>query len=992
MMPRRAPPGSASGRALARASALAALLALALAPGSAPAETPAVADDRVDAEAPAPTALVLEGALAPLDPTLRAALEPYVGLPARLDDAGLAEAERWLLDTTLFARVRCEARGTSTVACALLPRTLVVDATLGGSLPFSMLPADLERRTFVRRGVLVDTPTIALAKQTDRLLRSLRDDGYLGARVRTEPAPAPAPAPLLGVQVHIDVDTGPTATLGEITVDGPPLLTDDELDLFREFWLFRAAPARFRPARFEEALDGAAASLRARGWPAARLTGRWRHDPARQVVDVALTLDPGPRVELAFVGASTLDADALRGVATFAEAGSIEASEIERTRRAMIDAYQREGHYAPTIEAETRAIDGGAIELRFTIDEGPRAFVRERVIRALGDVDDGAILDGLELYTRPRGLLVSGAWVDAWVAHDEGVITDALVRAGYASATVHAERLEDARTGELVAVFVVDEGPRRSVGPVAVRGLPPEVDEAALRARLALQPGRPFVEAELGPDRRLILGALAEAGYPHAELGRRLKQPYRDQPGDVTLTYTVEPGPRARYAGVLLVGNVRTADDVLLDQLQLEVGEPLVASRLVAARQRLRGLGAFGNVELRPLAPTRTATDTWLLAAVEERDRRQLFLALTFSTNEFFSVGADFSDLNLFGRAASLALEARFANASELGTPLKIGQRDRAQLRLRAPRPLGAPFDVEATLLYDLLNRPDIFVERRVGAQLALVRTLARRGEGWLRPLVTASLVYELTATETQIVDTTIVGNDRPATIGRLIPRLALDARDQILNPRSGWELQASLELAPAFLAGPFAGSAGNFWRFLTQARAYVTLGAPLSLRLDSGRTLGGPFVLALALAYGLAHPLGAGPRDGAAVPLSETFAYGGDLSLRGLGEGASRLAYPGAVYSLVAGAELRWVVLEAGFGAIELAGFADVGAVGAHLRTLFDATTLSLGPSLRWVTPIGPLSIAYGWPIVLPPELEARAGDQASRAGRLHVVFGARF
>jgi hypothetical protein len=43
-------------------------------------------------------------------------------------------------------------------------------------------------------------------------------------------------------------------------------------------------------------------------------------------------------------------------------------------------------------------------------------------------------------------------------------------------------------------------------------------------------------------------------------------------------------------------------------------------------------------------------------------------------------------------------------------------------------------------------------------------------------------------------------------------------------------------------------------------------------------------------------------------------------------------------------------------------------------------------------VTPIGPLSIAYGWPVVLPIELEAGAGDQASRSGRLHVVFGARF
>jgi hypothetical protein len=43
-------------------------------------------------------------------------------------------------------------------------------------------------------------------------------------------------------------------------------------------------------------------------------------------------------------------------------------------------------------------------------------------------------------------------------------------------------------------------------------------------------------------------------------------------------------------------------------------------------------------------------------------------------------------------------------------------------------------------------------------------------------------------------------------------------------------------------------------------------------------------------------------------------------------------------------------------------------------------------------VTPIGPLSLAYGWPVVRPPSIVASRPDAAPTRGRLHVVLGQSF
>src|SRR5262249_24340244 len=157
---------------------------------------------------------------------------------------------------------------------------------------------------------------------------------------------------------------------------------------------------------------------------------------------------------------------------------------------------------------------------------------------------------------------------------------------------------------------------------------------------------------------------------------------------------------------------------------------------------------------------------------------------------------------------------------------------------------------------------------------------------------------------------------------------------------------------------------------------------------INGAVTLGGPLVLASGLRYGVTHPL----RGNAPVPLTETFAYGGDLSVRGIQEKASTVAFLGANYLATGSFELRWYFLQTSFGAFQIAALTDVGSASFHLREIFRSPTASIGGAFRFITPIGSVSIAYAIPIVKPAEIVLRDPSAIPAQGRVHFAFGYTF
>lgn len=904
-------------------------------------------------------------------------------------------ASRLLTGTGFFASAQCRTTA-QTVTCILKPQQMVYDVDIEGHVPFGILKDDLRRRVYLRPGTLLTKEKESIARQRKRLEDYLRREGYFGSVVRMSTEPVHKAQPNYGLRLRADVNPGRTVLLRKVTIRGwtPPEFGPDRIEAgLRHYVFLWFGRARFRPTQFEDDLQSLTEALQRKGYPEAQLDGDWHLDLTRGEADVILRLEAGPKLTLRFVGNAHLSAKKLKEQATFTESAVIDQVEVEDTADAIGTRYQQAGYYEVKVEAEVETPGEHATTVTYRITEGPKAKVTEVRFTGNSAFSSDTLRSDVELGTTDGSFLSPGRWVDAQVAADIRSVEDFYLQHGYAAAKATASK-EVLEKGKLAAVFHVDEGPRRWVETVTMEGLPEGVDREALFSRLKLTENRPYVHPELGNDRREILTTLAAAGYPNGVVHRDMTKPKPSEGGPVVIHYRIEPGPRSLFGGFLVRGNFRTVRSVLANEISLDPGAPLDLVALGRARRRLRGLGPFSSVELKPLDLWRETPSTWLLVAVQERDQRALDAVGAYSTDNGFQVGVDYRDHNLFGRAIRLDTTLRLGTFFDLipggsqGRGLRIGNADIANATLAAPQPLGAPFDASGSLFYRYEDRSD-YTERRIGGSAGLVRDLVRRSTCALCPDSTASLKYELQAATLNdhtlrfVAFTQSYGQPK-GNIGRIVPSVHLDRRDSFVDPRQGYVADLRFEVALTALT-PLPGGS-DFWRFITTEQGYLTLGTPFETPIGGEKLLGGPVVAAVGVTFGAERPFG----SSRLVPETETFYYGGDFSVRGMVNRGSRIGFPGANYLFVGSGELRWYFLQnIVFGSFQLALFTDVGAVSYDTPSLFSSPTVSVGAALRFVTPVGPLSLAYGLGVVRPQEIVLQDPTAIPRTGRLHITFG---
>lgn len=899
-------------------------------------------------------------------------------------------SERLLEETGFFEAVTCTATvARAEMTCFMSPEPMVRDVEVEGSLPFVMLEEDIRRQIFLRPGVVIREDEGTITKQEDRLRNYLERHGFFDSDVRIDLKEGSSGAqPNAPRKVEANVSAGPSVTIRDIQVTGAtPEVEEDIKDRLRRYWVFNVFPRRFQPDVFEEDVDEITKRLQKDGYPEARVSGNYDLDLPNKKVNLKLDVDPGPKMTLKFEGNREIDADDLEDATTFLESGSLDSVEVERSTEKIKEAYQIEGYYAVKVTPEVKDEDGRKIT--FKIEEGPRAKVTSVILRGVKELPLDEVETAANLKTNTGGVFTSGRWVDSRVKRDISAIKSAYRLRGFAVTTVDVGRkvLPD---NNLEVLFEVREGPRRKVAQVLFSGVPPELKAEDLKKRMRLIEGAPFVEGRLVSDRREVLTVLAASGYPRASVGRKLKVPYKTEAGDAYFEYAIDAGERAHFGGFLVRGAFRTRESVIADELSLSPGEPLDLLALSEAKQRLRALGVFTSVDLKALDQENAGKDTWLLVEVTERDNRTLDGVFSYSTDDGLALGADFRDQNFIGRAIHLQLSARLSNASQLLIDQHIGRRDSLSANIQAPHPLGLPFNLEYRAYYSYEDKTnplpggmlDGFTLRRVGTGAAISRPLITLDMCSLCPELTGRLGYELASVEGidwASTPSAELANTPNVTIARIVPALIARKLDSPVDPRRGYGADLRFEVASSALAGPLNGGA-NFWRLMSSVEGYVTAGKPGETELSESVTIGGPLVIAQNLAYAVGHPYG-GTHE---LPITETFYYGGDLSVRGISERASWDNIRLANYMFRGTTELRYYFLQTSIGSFQLAALSDYGMVARHLGALFSQPTITAGGAFRYITPVGPVSIAYAVPIL--------KADGITDNGRLHISFGYSF
>ncbi len=797
--------------------------------------------------------------------------------------------------------------------------------------------------------------------------------GYPAVEVETRKAPAGSDGTIAATFV---ITPGAQTVVGRVTVEGPATATGG---LAERLGLVRGRPldAGSLATRVDDAED----SLKRDGFYEAIVNAQVTEAPAGGAADVAVRVDLGAKVEIAFTG-DALSADRRRSLVPIERLRSVEEEVVEDGSRNIEQHLRLEGYRAASAPATRRRQDG-VLRITFAVARGP--------LHVLGRVETAGVVAMPRAELEPLLKLQPGEpFVDARIATVGAALAEYYRVRGFASATVTPQvTFPGTANPAKVPVdvrFQVSEGVRTVVTGVGMSGAD-AIPEAQLVAALGLAAGKPFYQPQLAIDREVIERRYRNAGYQRAAVEAR---PELSADGSaVTVTYVVREGPQTRVDHVLVSGAGRTSPDLVRREMTLKPGSPLGYDAIIESQQKLSALGLFRRVRITEAQHGIDDTSRDVLVELEEapatsvsyggglevgrRPRVTNGIAtdrLDVAPRGFFEV----TRRNLWGKNRSLsALTSVSLRPTDPGIeagPDATGGYGLNQYRVvgtfREPRAFGSAGDAQLSAFLERGIRSSFNFDRQ-GVRAEYARRFGSR----------LTMLGRYSYSFTTLFDTKIAVEDR-LLIDRLFPQVHLaslfgsalrDSRDDVLDPERGTVLGSDVELALRALS-----SEVGFVKSFGQAFAYR--------RLPGAR----PFVVAAGLRLGLARGFARGvPRldgdgqavvgaDGAAVvdvvadlPASERFFAGGDSTVRGfaldrLGSRATLNAdgFPtGGNAMLVLNTELRTPYMKG----VGLVGFVDAGNVflrAADVSVSDLRTTAGLG--IRYRSPLGPLRLDIGF------------------------------
>jgi outer membrane protein insertion porin family len=893
------------------------------------------------------------------EPALVELVETRVGAPLSLEAVRESIAHLYSLRRFENVEVHAESAGAGVaLRYNLIPIHAVERIEFRGDLGLDK--GDLRRHVVERFG---SAPSPGRAEAAARALEGLlADRGYSQARVTPEVQLEHGPERTILV---FGVEAGPRSRIGTLAIEG---VAGTERPAFARH-LGLAEGGVYDPFDLDRKIAERVQDLRKDRYYEARIpyTSLPRDDAA--VVDLTVTVIRGPLVRVVFDG-DPLPKDRLADLVPIEREGSADQDLVEDSERRIAGYLFGEGYWKAQVSAD-RVERGSELLMVFLVSRGPKYIVDSVEI-------SGNVSLATETLQKLMHMQRGSPFVEATLEADAAAVKELYRSHGFNGVEVTPGRLEigDAPSGGIghIAVrFDIAEGIRTIVGSIRLEGNT-AITEGDLRARMKVQPGQPYYAPAIAVDRDTLLIEYANRG--HHETSIQVAPIFSEDRTSSDLVFKIAEGPVVRVDHILVVGNRRTSEETIRNELRLEAGDPLGYSGLLDSRRRLIALGLFRRVEILQVPHGTDRTD--LIVTVDEADPTTIGVGggleadtrtvlgadgladerIEFAPRGFFEVGRR----NLGGKNRSINFSARASfrpqgDTFEEPTDGGYGLNEYRVLgTYREPRAFGRAIDVSVVAFAEQAIRTT-FNFRRVGLNADAVRLLT--------PRIRVNGRYSLG--RTRLFDERIPPEDE-LPIDRLFPQVRLssfagaifrDTRDDILNPSRG-----STQGLDAEVAARAIGSELGFIKMFGQASGYRLIrGAPRVVFAGAAR---------IGLATGFVRDVETPPGSGIVasfrdLPASERFFAGGSTTVRGFAQ--DKLGAPGTISDqdfplggnavIIMNAEVRARLI----GALDGAAFLDAGNVFEKASDIdFDEIRASVGFGLRYQSPIGPIRVDLGF------------------------------
>jgi outer membrane protein insertion porin family len=751
------------------------------------------------------------------------------------------------------------------------------------------------------------------------------------------------------VVLHVDITEGEPTVIESITFEGSTVFKDRAL---LEVMKSRINAPLNRELLLDTDTEAIMKKYGAAGYPTAK-TGPVAMSFHEHKADIRIAITEGPRVTVRFTGNRELSSGKLKKAILIWSEHDISDAAIDSSADKIKTLYREQGFADADIDVKKTA-ETGRLDLEFIIREGPRVTVRQIILQGNTVFSSKKIKKEMAL-REPEWF---AHWYTPWITShpfredqlntDVDNLRDRYLEAGYLAATVKKKVTRSMDGREAFVTIEITEGPQTRTGAVTFEGNT-AFSSAQLSEKLSLKTGAPFNERLLDEDKYRILSAYSNKGYLYAGVDVD-RTPHDDT---VSVRYRITEDRPVRIGRIILRGNERTKDSVIMRELLVKPGDAYDYGSILSSQQRIYQLGYFRLVKFEPIHPGERDYVQDMLLTIEEGPAGYGEIAFGYGDLDRLRGSVEVGYRNLWGSAEYTSL--RYEQSDIL---------KRAIFNYKKPWFLNHKLDANFSLVWsdsERLNsdtREIYYKTRKTSASFGVEKSYEK-----FKPSLTyqfENVVNYGVKPEAQLT---------PEDSGRVLvssitPALLWDLRDDVFNPHKGALFGIALKEALSELA-----SQADFSKLTVQGSWFLPVNSS---------------VLAFSTRAGVAWPFRSTPE----VPLHERFYVGGSTTVRGFTQDAvgpsvrdsnGNLIPQGGQSMAVFNLELR---LNPGEG-LGFVLFTDAGNVWPGQEIKLDDLRASYGIGIRYGTPIGPFRIDYG------QKIHQRPGESP---GEVHFNIGNTF
>jgi outer membrane protein insertion porin family len=344
--------------------------------------------------------------------------------------------------------------------------------------------------------------------------------------------------------------------------------------------------------------------------------------------------------------------------------GTYSAAAMEADAESIRQAYSAIGRDDATVSARTIDLGDNRLNVVFEINEGDRTK-----IAAINFVGNNAFSNRRlkEVISTKSSNVLSFLFRDDIYSEDrlradEEALRRFYYNRGYADFRVISSFAElDETRNEYTVSFTIEEGDRYTFGDVTIESTLDGVNAGTLTSQIKTRAGQVYSADDVEKTIIALTERVVGLGYAFAEVTPRGDRNFENR--TISVVYSVDQGARTYIERIEIRGNSRTRDYVIRREFDVSEGDAFNQVLIQRAKRRLQSLDYFTTVNVSTV-PGSQPDQVYLVIDVVEKPTGEFSIGAGYSTADNstgsggVSVEGSITERNFLGRGQFIKVSA----------------------------------------------------------------------------------------------------------------------------------------------------------------------------------------------------------------------------------------------------------------------------------------------------------------------------------------------